>query len=321
MPPIVQDNYPIELQQPNIAPFKNGNTGVDYVWSFAGEASGPHLLLSAVVHGNEPCGAVALVWLLEREVRPTRGRLTLAFMNVAAYERFDATNPTASRWVDEDFNRLWSDQVLEGPRDSAEQRRAREVLPFVDQADYVLDIHSMQHKTAPLMMAGPLDKGVTLARAIGVPQIIVSDQGHAAGRRLRDYQGFGDPGSPKNALLIECGQHWEAASGPLAIETTLRFLHYFDVVQPALIAEFGALPEPPPQRHLRIEKPVTIETDRFRFVDDFRGLEVIPTEGTVIAHDGEQPVTTPFDDCVLVMPSRRLWKGQTAVRLGRFVDG
>ena len=321
MPPIVQDNYPIELQQPNIAPFKNGNTGVDYVWSFAGEASGPHLLLSAVVHGNEPCGAVALVWLLEREVRPTRGRLTLAFMNVAAYERFDATNPTASRWVDEDFNRLWSDQVLEGPRDSAELRRAREVRSFVDQADYVLDIHSMQHKTAPLMMAGPLDKGVTLARAIGVPQIIVSDQGHAAGRRLRDYQGFGDPGSPKNALLIECGQHWEAASGPLAIETTLRFLHYFDVVQPALIAEFGALPEPPPQRHLRIEKPVTIETDRFRFVDDFRGLEVIPTEGTVIAHDGEQPVTTPFDDCVLVMPSRRLWKGQTAVRLGRFVDG
>jgi hypothetical protein len=30
-------------------------------------------------------------------------------------------------------------------------------------------------------------------------------------------------------------------------------------------------------------------------------------------------VTTPYDDCVLIMPSRRLDKGQTAVRLGRYV--
>ncbi|MDJ0896999.1 MAG: M14 family metallopeptidase, partial [Alphaproteobacteria bacterium] len=300
----VQDNYPIELQQPNIAPYKDGNTGVDYVWTFAGEASGPHLLVSAVVHGNEPCGAVALDWLLRREVRPTRGQFTLAFMNVAAYRRFDPSNPTASRWVDEDFNRVWSESVLDGPRDSTELRRAREVRGIVDQADYVLDIHSMQHKTAPLMMAGPLDKGVTFARSIGVPEIIVSDQGHAAGRRLRDYQGFGDPDSPKNALLIECGQHWEAGSGPLAIETTLRFLQLFDAVDPSLVAEFGTLPKPPPQRHLRIEKPVTIETDQFEFADDFRGMEVIPTKGSVIAHDGKRPVTTPFDDCVLVMPSR-----------------
>jgi len=30
-------------------------------------------------------------------------------------------------------------------------------------------------------------------------------------------------------------------------------------------------------------------------------------------------VRTPYDDCVLIMPSRRLVKGQTAVRLGRYV--
>jgi hypothetical protein len=38
----------------------------------------------------------------------------------------------------------------------------------------------------------------------------------------------------------------------------------------------------------------------------------------VIAHDGSKPVTTPYDDCALIMPSRRTAAGQTAVRLGRF---
>lgn len=36
-----------------------------------------------------------------------------------------------------------------------------------------------------------------------------------------------------------------------------------------------------------------------------------------IATDGAREITTPYDDCVLVMPARRLARGQTAVRLGR----
>jgi hypothetical protein len=50
----------------------------------------------------------------------------------------------------------------------------------------------------------------------------------------------------------------------------------------------------------------------------FRGLEVIAKAGTLLAEDGERPVRTPYDDCVLVMPSRRLVTGLTAVRLGRY---
>ena len=46
---------------------------------------------------------------------------------------------------------------------------------------------------------------------------------------------------------------------------------------------------------------------------------MIPQAGTVIARDGGRAVATPYDDCVLIMPSRRLDKGATAVRLGRFV--
>ena len=64
---------------------------------------------------------------------------------------------------------------------------------------------------------------------------------------------------------------------------------------------------------------MTIETDDFRFAGEFHGLEVIARAGTVIGTDGDRPIATPYDDCVLIMPSRRLRRGESAVRFGRFV--
>jgi hypothetical protein len=117
--------YPIELQAPDITPYKDGNTGIDYATSFDSGRSGPHVMVTAVVHGNEICGAIALDLLFRSGVRPSRGKLTLGFVNVGAYQSFDPDNPTVSRYLDEDFNRLWTAEVLDGPRDSRELTRAR----------------------------------------------------------------------------------------------------------------------------------------------------------------------------------------------------
>ncbi|MGQ0664531.1 MAG: M14 family metallopeptidase [Pseudomonadota bacterium] len=310
---------PIELTPPDIRRWRAGNTGIDYVTSLVAPQPGPHVLLTAVVHGNELCGAIALDFLLRERVRPLAGRLTLAFCNVAAYRRFDPARPTASRFVDEDFNRLWSPETLDGSRRSVELRRARELRQVVDAADFLLDIHSMQQSTAPLMMCGPLEKGRKFARQIGVPQIVVSDAGHQAGRRMRDYGGFGDPGSPKNALLAECGQHWEAASAKVAMETMLRFLAHLGTIDPAFVARHVSARKLPPQRFIEVTEAVTIHSDRFTFARAFKGLEVIARKGTEIGRDGAVPVCTPYDKCVLIMPSFRLAKGQTAVRFGRYI--
>ncbi len=316
---VSEKTYKIELTPPDIAPYRSGNTGVDFVTTWDSNEPGPHVMVNAVVHGNESCGAVAVDFLFKHGIRPTRGKLTLSFANHEAYQRFDPSDPSATRFVDEDFNRLWSPEVLEGPRDSVELRRARALRPIIDEADYLLDIHSMQTKCAPLSMAGPLPKGRELAAAIGFPAHVVIDAGHAAGRRMRDYGGFGDPLSAKNAILVECGQHWEASSGPVAIESTLRFLRHLDVIDPGFASAHLREAPPAPQKFIEGTEAVTIKTDRFEFVDEFYGLEAIPTAGTVVAHDGEEPIVTPYDDCVLIMPSRRRQRGQTAVRFGRYI--
>jgi predicted deacylase len=310
--------YPVNIEAPDISPYREGNTGIDYVTTLESGASGPHVMLSAVVHGNELCGAIALDYLMRNEVRPMAGKLTLAFMNVAAFDTFDESNPTVSRYVDEDFNRLWMPEVLDGDRDSAELRRAREVRPIVDQADFLLDIHSMQHSTVPLMMCGPVEKGRQLARDLTSPEHVVSDVGHAAGRRMRDYEAFSDPSSSRNALLVECGQHWDPASVVVAKEIALRFLARYEVVAPAFIEEHLSMAPPPAQHVIEVTGPITIETDNFRFTQNFHGMEVIEKEGTLIGWDGASEVRTPYDRCVLIMPSRRLRKGESAVRFGRY---
>jgi predicted deacylase len=315
-------NYTVELTPPDIEPYRAGNTGIEYVTSFDASEAGPHVLVAALTHGNEICGAIALDRLFRAGIRPRRGRLTLAFDNVAAYREFDRRYPIASRYVDEDFNRLWSPAMLDGPRQSIELERARALRPVVDAADYLLDLHSMQYATAPLMLAGLLPRSRDLARRIGIPELIMCDAGHAAGPRMRDYGGFGDPASPRTALLIECGQHWERRAAEVAMDVTLRFLIALDVVTREDVAALGG-PEfdaHPRQRVIEVTDAVTITGDRFDFADDFRGLEVLGKKGALIGRDGGREVRTPYDDCVLIMPSRRLVRGQTAVRLGRFVD-
>lgn len=316
---MAEESYPVELTAPDITPYRTGNTGLDYVTTFDSGRAGPHVMVCAVTHGNEICGAITLDFLLRSALRPTRGKLTFSFNNHRAFHNFSPAHPTLSRFVDEDFNRLWSPEVLDGPRTSAELERARELRPLVDGVDFLLDIHSMQTAVAPLMLAGPLEKGRNFACDLGYPEHVVMDIGHAAGRRLRDYGAFGDPASRRNALLIEAGQHWERASAAVSLETTLRFLRALDVIDRAF-AERHLKAESPPQKVIEVTDAVTIKSGSFRFADSYNGLEVISREGTLLAIDGTEEVVTPYDDCVLIMPSRRLYPGHTAVRLGRFVE-
>jgi hypothetical protein len=187
----------------------------------------------------------------------------------------------------------------------------------VEAADYLLDIHSMLEPSPPVMICGPLEKGIRMAFDVGVPEHIVSDTGHANGTRMRDYGGFGDDASGKNALLVECGQHWERAAEHVAWQTTWRFLRHLDVVDPALAAREIETPVAP-QKLIKVTDAVIANSPSFRFAKTYTGLEIVPRRGDVIAWDGDQAVRAPYDNCVLVMPvPNNVKMGLTAVRLGR----
>ena len=225
----MSDNPPIEFAFPELRKWEKG--AAPYIHVFDSGKTGPTVMVAALTHGNEVSGAVVVDALLDKGLRPRKGTLILAFNNIEAYHSFDPRTPFKSRMVDEDFNRTWG--RLDQPATTAETRRAQVVRPFVERADLLLDLHSMHDDGVPLMLAGPLAKGVELAKKVGTPVDIIADAGHAAGMRMRDYGGFGDPKGPKNALLIETGQHWRSSSVTVAKDVTARFLAVSGVVEPA----------------------------------------------------------------------------------------
>lgn len=308
---------PVEITAPDIEPYGAGNTGIPFATTIDSGADGPHVVITALTHGNELCGAHALLRLFEQRVRPLSGRLSLAFVNFEAYRQFDPENPRSTRYLDEDLNRLWAPEVLDGTRTSRELVRAREIRPLIAVADYLLDLHSMQLSSPPLVLAGLQAKGRALARRMGYPAMVVADAGHRNGVRMRDFGRFSDPDDPTCAILVECGQHWARTSVDVALTTCRQFLAALGTVGVDDLDRIAPAPQDVPQDVVEVTEAVTVREGPFNFVQPFQGLETIETEGTVIAHDGPHEVRTPYDDCVLVMPSQRLSVGLTAVRLGR----
>ncbi len=308
--------FEVRLPAPDLSPWRAGNTGIPGFTSFTAEAPGPHVLLLALMHGNEYAGATVLDRMLRAKLRPLCGRLTYGFANLAAFAAFDPANPTASRFLDEDLNRVWDPALLDGPRHSAELARAREIRSAVEAADVVLDLHSMLWPSDPLILCGAAARGRALAQAVGAPPLAVADRGHTNGPRLIDMARFALPDGGATALLVECGQHWDPAAVDMAAASIAGLLRHLGMLRahPTLPA-----PAPQPGRVAEVTQAVTAATGNFAFVRAFRGGEVIPRRNTLIALDGTEEIRTPHDDCLLVMPSLRPSRGHTAVRLAKFV--
>ncbi|HEY1413526.1 MAG TPA: succinylglutamate desuccinylase/aspartoacylase family protein [Rhodopila sp.] len=294
-----------------------GNTGIPGITTRDSGRPGPHVALLSLMHGNEIAGAIVLDDLLRAGLMPTCGKLSFGFANLAAFNRFDPQRPTVSRFLDEDMNRVWDEALLNGPRHSIELDRAREILPFVETVDVLLDLHSMLWPSDALILSGAPAKGRELAKAIGTPPLVVADHGHVNGRRLIDYTRFSSTANDYAACLVEAGQHWEQSTVDIISASVAGLLRHLNVVAPN-----APLPPPPrlavTPRVAIVTTAVTAMTASFAFTQTYRGGDIIPRRNTLIAVDGETEIRTPHDNCLLVMPSLRPSRGHTAVRLGRF---
>jgi len=312
-----------DLPAPDIGAWRAGNTGTEGVWRFDSGLPGRSVMITALVHGNELSGAWALKGLLEAGLRPLQGALTLVFANLQAFDRFDPNAHDASRFTDEDLNRQWIDERIDAG-DTNERRRAAALRPFVRQVDWLLDLHSMHEPSAPLLLTGVQPRNQLLAKQMGAPTHVVIDAGHKDGTRLRDYGRFGLPdgeAGDSRSLLVECGFHGDPASRDVAQDQCLRFLLAAEVIDQAeadRLLPGWRLPDPAPQLALTVTGPVVAKSENFRFNAPFTGLEHFAQAGTVIGDNDGEPVVTPYDDCVLVMPSvRQARAGVTVVRFAR----
>ena len=316
--------FRVALRPPDLGPWRTGNTGVPGFTTLDSDVAGPHAVLVALTHGNEYAGAIVLDRMLRSGALPACGRLTLGFANLAAFGKFDLDAPTASRFVEEDLNRVWDPALLDGPRRSVELDRAREMRPLLEQADALLDLHSMRWPSDRLSLSGPSPRGREMACGIGTPALVVADRGHLTGPRLIDFAPFVAEGSERAACLVEAGQHWEPETVEGAARCVAGLLRHLGMLRPGLLgpgllSEEAERPPAGSPRVAEVTMAVTAMTSSFGFVQPYRGGEVVPRRNTLVAVDGANEIRTPHDDCLLIMPSLRPTRGHTAVRLARFV--
>lgn len=305
-------DFAMEITPPDLTPFILGNTGIPGFTTLDSGREGPHVVMTSLIHGNEFAGAIVLAEMLRAGFAPLRGRLTLGFANLAAYQRFDPKTPLATRYLEEDLNRVWDDYQLFGVRRSAELDRAREMKPLIDSADLLLDLHTMLWPSEPLLLCGAGARGRDLALAVGTPGLVVADAGHKGGKRLIDYGRFTEGAEQKAAcVLAEAGQHWNAEAVAQSRESVLSLLRHAGMV------EGIAAPKPP--RLAQVVRTITARTNRFTFAHNFQGGDMIAEAGTIIAHDGSEAILTPEDNMMLVLPALRVAHGHTAVRLAKIM--
>ncbi len=318
---VAPPDYPIELCRVDLAPYREGNTGIAHVHSFDSGVPGPHVMVNALTHGNELCGMFVVRRLLDAGIRPRAGRLTLAFANVAAYDRF-APDALHWRFIDRDFNRLWNDALLAQDHASVEARRAHALAPLLRTVDRLLDLHSTWHAVLPFFVLSRLPRVRRWADHLAVParQLLLPAFRHE-GFHMIDYGAFADPDADAIALIAECGQHFARASADTAWQVTVRFLQACGCIGDDDARALGQ--EPVGIRAIEryeIVQPVMAATDDLRLTCPYAGF-VAFRAGGVAAYDGETPVTAPFDGAVVLAPRPAPRAGQQAFAWGRLVTG
>ena len=304
-----------EVLPRDLSVYREGNVGIPYVHRFDSGRPGPHVLVNALTHGNEFCGMVAACHLLDAGVRPMQGILTVSFANVAAYKSFDIARPFESRQLVHNLNRIWSAEWLDGPEQSPELARARELRPVVAAADHILDIHSTSQPVQPFWVYSAHPRLGAAALAIARPSVhLVMPSGLGSGTPLIRHGLHGQADHHGVALVVECGQHFARSSGDLATEVALDFLAHFGLIEPRQPRAGSAAPAPQ-QRFELLQTCMVTDTD-FRFSRPLIGFETFAL-GELIATQGKAQIHAPCDDCTVLMPTREPIVGREAVYLAR----
>ncbi|HTV69419.1 MAG TPA: succinylglutamate desuccinylase/aspartoacylase family protein [Rhizobiaceae bacterium] len=313
-----RERFDAQIAKRDLEPWRKGNAGIPYAFSFESKVPGPHLVVSCLAHGNEPGGLEAVLTLVERRLTPLRGKLSLAIGNIAAYESTNGVDPYGTRFVEEDFNRVWSDEMLDQSGGSIERARAREIRPLIASADILLDLHATPYEASPYFVLRPGSRAVDLAARIGSPHTrYLFNQGSAHAPTLANYRQFSDPASDAVGVTLECGLFFAKESIDVALAAITRLLKLNNMIADSDFAELGYWSDPRPHRDIVVEHMEPTLTAEMSFLSrpgDFRTF----AKGEPAAFDGGRPILAPFDGALVLWIKQTFEKDVQAFMWGRF---
>jgi len=302
---------------------------------FAALASGPRLIVTGAVHGNETAGTRGI----ERVVREIeRGELdivrgTVTFVPVC--------NPLAYRHQRRFGERNLNRRLL--PSDAPEQyedRIANVLCPLLAEHEVLLDLHSFRSPGQPFALRGPADNAgalepfaheaaeARLAAHLGVSRIVdgwldAYARG-VAGRRARALTpnavnehpayGIGTTEYMRSvggyAVTLECGQHEDPAAPGVA---------YHAIRQTLALLGLAALPLQPPAAPfecLTLARVIDRHAEGDRFVKTWTSFDAL-AEGDLIAVRADGTEVRAPEPGYIVFPDHGALPGHEWFYLGQ----
>lgn len=256
-------------------------------FSLTGNVPGPQVLISAIIHGNEPCGYGVLLRLFQafadKSLRLTAGKLTLVAANIAAF----CEN---KQQIHDNLNRLFRDDhaVL---ANSLEHQRAAELRPLYARASHLLDLHATTAPTIPFLMCEAA--ALPTAQLLGISPIVIG------WGELGDASTTGDTETYCNShggqgMTLECGQRDWLGGAEFGFKASLQFLSACGVT----------LERAPVTRDTTVFQILSVFSVRapgFVYRRNFRSFDEV-RRGECLGMD-EQGEVYATEDCVMLMPA------------------
>jgi len=240
------------------------------------ERPGNTALIIAGIHGNERCGVEACENFL-KDFEIQQGKLIVIYANKEAIAR-------NTRCKEYNLNRCFLKQQPEAMAVSLEGRTAKALMPYLNEADVLLDLHaSFSLESQPFVICD--EKNVELAKIFSAEKVLTNIDAFHPGSTDAYMNNQG-----KIAFCSECGYLGDEKATSVAEEAIRAFLQAREECFKNL-----------PQRKQAVYKVVTLfrnTKEPFKMAREFKDFEELK-EKTLIGYEGEKSIFGEKDDVLL----------------------
>ncbi len=244
-----------------------------------GNKPGKTTVIIAGIHGNETPGIKAFDRIIP-ELKIEFGKVIFIYANLEAIKQ-------NKRFIEKNLNRCFFKQQSFEIAESLEGKTAMEILPYLDFADFVLDLHaSFTKDSTPFIIC---DK-TQIKNAIIFDADIVT----------YNWDLF-EPGSTdyymnlqnKPGFCFECGYLNDNKSYKNAKKAIYNFLVFTENINGKLLTKQN-------QRYLKIKYIYKNKEKPFKKIKDFKDFTKFK-EKTVIGKEGDRLITIDKEDIILFL--------------------
>ena len=282
--------------------------------TYAGLEPGPQFFVLGAIHGNEPCGTIGIIRVMDDidsgKLRIRRGAVSFVPIgNPRAYAQ-------DKRFVERNLNRYLVPITEPG---CYEAKLGNLLCPMLEACDVHLSIHSYTVGGEPFIFVAPYDdKEHAFAAALGPRTLLTGwQEAYAAtGRKTCIADDEESTGSIEYArrhgamaVNIECGQHKDPQAPEVAYQAIRNALRYLEMTdEPKL--EVPKIPT-----RLVTVTHVFYRDDLGKFPKPWKHLEAVKKDEAIAYHADGEAIVAPADGFI-IMPKEDTPIGEEWFYLG-----